>query len=214
MRMICTLLLLAVLPAAQATDCPANLRWKDGTYVERTDIEQGERGHVVVKQFAGGIAFGLKVRAGTASMIMLDGKGDDEGISFLWASDDERPSHFQKSSALAEGPFWMDPKLGGPCALKDKVTLQLNDVLQKKSAAQKGWIRRSGMMVDYSIQEAPGVEIQGAWHYASQLPSLPMDVDMQGWRVYRRDTLIMTLPKGKPLPLAAALKQLRGAKQE
>src|SRR5262245_31818540 len=115
MRMICTLLFLAVLPAAQATDCPANLRWKDGTYVERTDIERGERGHVVVKQFADAIALGLKVRGGTASMIILTGKGDDEGISFLWASDNETPSHFQKSSALVEGPFWKEPKLAGPC---------------------------------------------------------------------------------------------------
>ncbi len=211
MRMIFILLLLAALPAAQATDCQTNLRWKDGTYIERTDIEQGEQGHVVIKQFANAIALGLKVRAGTSSMIMLTGKGDDDGISFLWASDDEKPSHFQKASALAAGPFWTEAKLAGPCALKDKVTLQLSDVLQKKPAAQKGWIRRNGMTVDYSIQEAPGVEIQGSWHYASQLQNLPLEADMQGWRVYRHDTLLMTLPKGKPLPLSAALEQLRGA---
>jgi hypothetical protein len=203
MRMICTLLL-AVLPAAQATDCPANLRWKDGTYVERTDIERGERGHVVVKQFADAIALGLKVRGGTASMIILTGKGDDEGISFLWASDNETPSHFRKSSALVEGPFWKEPKLAGPCVLKDQATLQLSD----------GWIRRKGMMVDYSIKEAPGVEIQGSWHYASQLPRIPKDVDMQDWRVYRHDSLIMTLPKGTPISLAGALEQLRGQKSK
>jgi len=214
MRMICTLLLLAALPAAQAADCPADLRWKDGTYLERTDIERGERGHVVVKQFANAIAVGLKVRAGTSSIIMMTGKGDEEGISFLWAADSETPSHFQKASALVHGPFWTEPKLPGPCVLKDQATLQLNELVQKKSAALNGWIRRNGMMVDYAIQEAPGVEIQGSWHYASQLPKMPMEADMQGWRVYRHDTLLMTLPKGKPLPLSAALEQLRGAKQK
>jgi hypothetical protein len=39
MRMIFTLLLLAVLPVAQAADCPANLRWQDATFAERTTIQ-------------------------------------------------------------------------------------------------------------------------------------------------------------------------------
>lgn len=221
MRMICTLTLLAVLPAAQATDCPANLRWQDGTYVDRTVIEKGERGRAIVRRLEGATGLGLELPSGKGMMITLAGKNEDDKISFLWASDNERPSHFAELGMMVEVPFANDPNLAGPCALEDKVTVQVHDLVGRlankeglaKSAGLKGWMRRNGMTVEYSIQESPGVEVQGYWHYAGKLPGLPLDGDMQGWRVFRRDTLVMTLPKGKPLPLSAVLEQLRVAKQ-
>ncbi|MTW14524.1 hypothetical protein GM658_28310 [Pseudoduganella eburnea] len=214
------LMLLAVLPAAQATDCPVNLRWEEGTFAERITIQQGEGAHVVVEKFADATALHVDVSGAKAAMITLAGKGDDGSISFLSAPEHDKPSGFAEISMAVDVPFGTDPNLAGPCALEDEVTVQALDLAGRladkldleQSAGLKGWMRRQGLDVEYSVQFGPGAELQGLWRYTSRIQNVPLDIDVQGWRVFKRDTLLTTLPKGKPIPLSAALEQLRGAK--
>lgn len=221
MRMICTLMLLAVLPATRASDCPANLRWQDGTYAERTTIRQGVQVRAAVKQFVEGPTVVFDMMGEKAGMLTLAWGGDDDKISFLKAPENFRPSQFAEVGMAVDVPFGTDPNFAGPCALEDKVTVQVSDVVGRlanksnleKSGRLKGWMRRNGLSVEYSLQESPDVEMHGSWQYDRQPPNFPFNTDVQGWRVFRRDTLLMALPVGKPLHLSAALEQLRGATQ-
>jgi hypothetical protein len=165
---------------------------------------------------------GLDLQGAKTGLLTLTRLEDVGRISFLFAPENEKPSHFAEIGMTVDVPFGTDPNMAGPCALEDQVTVQVRDLVGRlaykseleKAAALDGWMRRNGMSVEYSVQGPAGVEMQGSWLFSRQPPNLPLNSDMQGWRVFRGDTLLMTLPTGKPFLLSAVLEQLRGAKQE
>lgn len=208
----------AVATPVLAAECQQNLKWTDATFAQRDTVLTDISSSAEIRSYSNGMVASMTIKGATARMLRMNAKGDQESIYFTEGPGKPKPSDFSEISMLVEPPMthgW--PRFAKPCALPDKVAVPFDErdlpVLgQGPKGKMSGTIERDGAQLKYSLEadspppQGRGMEKwQGVVDYSRQLTLVPMQMDIQGWHMWRGNTFVRTLAKGKPVTVASVL---------
>jgi hypothetical protein len=202
-----------------AQECPQELKWEDATFAQRTIKRTTQIMKADIETFANASVIHLDIDGVQSGMIDVLAEKRDDSIQLTFGDGKPRPVEFSEISMAAEPPMssgtW--PRMKGPCSIPDGDSVDFDEgdmsAFIKEHAQEfpkfRGTLTRGGLRISYSMTVEGGEAWQGEVNYARELKKFDLRTDVQGWHVFRANSLVETIPVGKPVSVLSVIEQMR-----
>jgi len=212
----------------QALSCPKELRWQDATYAQQTTTINDKVIRATTERFANLQVAEIVEDGERVAIMSMDAPAGREPIALTFGVSRPVPATFGEIAMVLAPPMaelsW--PGMQRPCDVADGARIEFGDrdlpveirkALRPRSSF-RGVLTRQGLEFVYAAAaDADGageaVSWQGTLRYGPATKAFDLATDVQGWHVYQGGILVKTIAVGAPVPLSAALDDMRNRRR-
>lgn len=207
----------------QADPISREVGWQDAIYAQRSAGGDGRLARIRFENFSNAWTGDVEQDGERYRLVSMHTRAGGDTIEFTSGKNFPKPVQFLHAGVRSE-PMMGDgswPMLARPADIEDGGMVEFDEknvradlrARMAERAPFRGVMQRQGGHFHYIVAfEAHGADpafsMEGELIFGEAKKAFDLATDMQGWHVYRDNTLIKTIPLGQPAPLSAVLSEI------